>query len=106
MYIIWQDNFHPHSPLLTEAYVVSMFEQRLIEQGYIITTQEQDAHYTLSLIMTPHERSLLALAGINNNDMVIATREAYFTKGSEKWHRALSSHRYRTKTRISPGSTP
>jgi hypothetical protein len=56
--------------------------------------------------MTPHEKSLLALASIKNHDMVIATREAYFTKGSEKWNRALSSYRYRSKTRISLGSNP
>jgi hypothetical protein len=106
MYITWQDNLHPHSPLLAEAYVVSMFKRKLAARGYTITTQEQDAEFMLSLIMTPHEKSLLALASIKNHDMVIATREAYFTKGSEKWNRALSSYRYRSKTRISLGSNP
>ena len=106
IYITWEDNLHPHSPMLSEAYVVSMFKRRLTTLGYAITTQEDAVDYTLTLIMTPHKKTLLTLVSIKKNDMVIATREAYFTKGSEKWNRALFSYRYRTNTRIPLGSTP
>ena len=106
IYITWKDNLHPYSPMLSEAYVVSMFKRRLTTRGYTITTQEESADYTLALIMTPYKKTLLTLASIKMDDTVIATREAYFTKGSEKWNRALFSYRYRTKTRIPLGSTP
>ena len=106
LYITWQDNLHPHRPLLSETYVVSMCKRKLTSRGYTITTGEQDAEFMLSLIMTPQDTSLLVLASIKNNDRVLAAREAYLTRGDEKWNRVLSSKRYQTKTRISLGSNP
>lgn len=106
VYIIWHDNLHPHSPMLSEAYVVSMFKRRLTTLGFRISTQENGADYTVKMIMTPHTKSLLALASISQQDLVIATREAYFTKGPEKWNRALTSYRYRTNTKIPIRSKP
>ena len=106
IYITWYDNLHPNSPMLTEAYVVSMLKRRLSALGFTITTEENAADYKLQLVMTPHGRSLLTLAGISQYNMVIATHEAYFSKGNETWNRSLSSYRYRTKTRIPLRSNP
>lgn len=106
LYITWQDNLHPHRPLLSETYVVSMCKRKLIARGYTTTTREQDAEFMLSLIMTPQDKSLLVVARIQNNDRVLARSEAYLAKGSKKWNRVLSSERYRSKTRISLGSNP
>jgi hypothetical protein len=92
--------------MLSEAYIVSMFERGLIRRGFSISAIEKDASYKLMLTMTPSRKSLLALASIWRGDGIIATKEAYFLNGPEKWSKALCSYRFRTKTAIHIGSTP
>ncbi len=104
--VIWNDNRHPHCPMLSEAYVVSMFKRRLSTLGFEVITSEKEAEYTMRIIMTPCEKSLLVLAGMYHEDKVITTREAYLSDSSKQWNNALSSYRYRTNTRIPLRSAP
>lgn len=104
--ITWYDNLHPHSPMLSEAYVVSMFERSLIRRGFTVSLDEEDAYYKLMLAMTPSQKSLLTLASLTHGDKMVATKEAHFVNGSEKWNKALCSYRFRTKNRIPIGSRP
>lgn len=104
--VAWFDNLHPHSPMLAEAYVVSMFERSLIRRGFSVILDEEDAYYNLMLVMTPSQKSLLTLASLKHGDKLVATKEAHFVNGSEKWNKALCSYRFRTKNRISIGSKP
>lgn len=106
VFITWYDNLHPHSPMLAEAYVVSMFERSLIRRGFAVSLDEEEAYYKLMLTMTPSQRSLLTLASLKHGETVTATKEAHFSNGSEKWNKALCSYRFRTKTRIPIGSKP
>ncbi len=102
----WYDNLHPHAPMLAEAYVASMFERSLIRRGFSVSIGDDDTVYRLTLVMTPSQRSLLTLATLAKGERVIATREAHFINGSEKWNRALCSYRYRTTTVIPIRSSP
>jgi len=104
--VAWYDNLHPHSPMLSEAYVVSMFERSLIRRGFTVIQDDEVAYYKLKLIMTPSRKSLLALASLTHGDKVIATKEAHFINGSERWNKGLCSYRFRTKNRIPIGSRP
>lgn len=106
VFIAWQDNLHPHSPMLSEAYVVSMFERRLIGRGFTVSVDEGKAVYSLMLIMTPSRESLLVLASLRKKDAVVATKEAHFMNGPEKWNKELGSYRYRTGTKIPLGCRP
>jgi hypothetical protein len=104
--VAWHDSLHPHSPMLSEAYIVSMFERSLIRRGFTVILDEEDAYYNLMLAMTPSKKSLLALASLKHGDKVVATKEAHFVNGSEKWSKTLCSYRFRTKNRIPIGSRP
>ena len=106
IHLAWYDNLHPHAPMLAEAYVASMFERSLIRRGFSVSTGDGDTAYRLTLIMTPSRKSLLTLATLAQGEQVIATREAHFINGSEKWSRALCSYRYRTTTVIPIRSAP
>ncbi len=106
VFISWVDNLHPNAPLLSEAYIVSMYERSLIRRGFSIISDEDGARYRLMLTMTPSRKTLLILASMRTGDTVVATRESLFTHGSENWNRTLGSYRYRTKTRITLGSRP
>ena len=106
VYITWVDNLHPHAPMLSEAYVVSMFERSLIGRGFPVQTDKESAHYVLTLTLTPSEKSVLALAKMKRKDLLVATKEYNFINGSEKWNEALCSYRFRTKTVIKVGSKP
>lgn len=106
VFITWYDNLHPNTPMLSEAYIVSMFERGFIRRGFPISTSEKDASYKLLLTMTPSRKSMLALASLWLGDRIVATKEAHFIHGPEKWSKALCSYRFRTKTTIHIGSTP
>ena len=102
----WNDNRHPHSPMLSEVYVVSVFKRRLSTLGFEVVTSGQETDYMLRINMTPCEKSLLVLAGMYHEDKVITTREAYLSNSSKQWNNALSSYRYKTDTRIPLRSAP
>lgn len=102
----WHDDRHPHSPLLAEAYVASMFKRSLIQQGFTLSQGHEAAVYQLDLVMTPVRKSLLALASLRHGGRVIATAEAHFIHGPEQWSRALCSHRCRTTVTIPIRSGP
>lgn len=102
----WTDNLHPHAPLLSEAYVVSMFERELIRKGFTVQDDDERARYRLMLIMTPSKKSLLILASLRHGDKVLSTKEHYFAKGREDWSRELGSYRFRTRNIIHVGSRP
>jgi hypothetical protein len=106
VFISWVDNIHPNAPLLSEAYMVSMYERSLLRRGFSIKGDEELAKYKLNLTMTPSRKSTLVLATISKGDGVVATKESHFTNGSETWSKALGSYRLRTKTRIALGSAP
>ena len=106
VHLVWYDNVRPHSPMLSEAYVVSMFERSLIRMGFSVSASQEDAAYRLNLAMTPSRSSLLALASLVHGNTVIATKEAHFINGPEKWSRVLCTHRYRAKSIIALRGEP
>lgn len=106
VHLAWYDNLHPYSPMLAEAYVASMFERSLIRRGFSVSTGDESTAYRLTLVMTPSRKSLLTLATLAQGEQVVATREAHFISGSEKWSRALCSYRYRTTAVIPIRSAP
>lgn len=105
-FVTWHDSLHPNTPVLLEEYIVSMFEGELIRRGFPISTAEKNASYKLMLSMTPSQKTTLVLASVWQGDEVVATKEAHFTNGPEKWSRALCSYRMKTKTTIHIGGTP
>jgi hypothetical protein len=104
--ISWVDNVHPNAPLLSEAYMVSMYERSLIRRGFTLKADEERAKYRLKLAMTPSRKSTLILASLSSGEGAVATTESLIANGSESFSRALGSYRYRTKTRIALGSRP
>lgn len=105
-FVTWRDSLHPDSPILLGEYIVSMFEGELIRRGFPVSASEKNASYRLMLSMTPSPKTMLVLASVWQGDVVVATKEAHFINGPEKWSRALCSHRTKSKATIHIGSTP
>jgi hypothetical protein len=94
VHLVWYDSVRPHSPMLSEAYVVSMFERSLIRMGFSVSASQEDAAYRLNL------------ASLVHGNTVIATKEAHFINGPEKWSRVLCTYRYRAKSIIALRGEP
>lgn len=104
--VSWQDNLRPHSPMMSEAYIVSMIKRHLTRLGFSVFEGSEPADYSLMIVMTPSRQHILVRARISHRGRVIATQEAYLDNSSEKWNKALCSYRYRTKVIIPVGGQP
>jgi hypothetical protein len=102
----WSDNLHPNAPMLVEGYIASMYEQSLMRRGFTIKDDDELARYRIKLIMTPSRKGTLVMASMTFGEEVIAAKESYLSNGWEPWNDAMSSYRYRTKTKIALGDKP
>lgn len=104
--VSWTDNLHPNCPMLSEAYIASMYERSLVKRGFTLEEDDEIAKYTLRLTMTPSRKNTLIMASLSSRDVVLTTAQSYISNGSESWNRSLGAYRFRTKTRIALGSEP
>ncbi len=106
LHLTWFDSRHPQAPLLCDAFVASMVERCLLRRGFQLATRPDEAFYVLQLTLTPCQDRLLTLAQLKSGERVIASGEGVFSTVLAPWNEGLTSHRYRTRTRIPIGGAP